>query len=431
MVHDPNSAPVGPAHEHDLFGVALRQFEAAADLVGLDEGMRRLLRAPKNEIAVTFPVVMDDGELRIFHGFRVQHNNWRGPYKGGLRFAPYVDMNEVNALAMWMTWKTTLVNLPFGGAKGGIAFDPRAHSSSEVERIVRRFTHALGNNIGPNHDIPAPDVGSNAQAMVWMMDTYINSHGALDRQDIRRVVTGKTVETGGSVGRDKATGQGVAFVLERYLWRNEIDPVAKTAAIQGFGNVGEHTARALGRMGMLVTTVADHTGAIRNDAGLEIEALWRHVSEHGGVAGFGDAESITVEEFFAAPVDVLIPAAIEDQITEAVAPTVQAKVVVEGANGPTSIEGEEILLDKGIELIPDVLANAGGVVVSYFEWLQNKMGARWRLTQVDDELRLYMWEASDAVYAARQELGCTNRQAAYAVALDRITTVCQQRGIWP
>ncbi len=431
MTEDPNIAPTGAAPEHDLFGVALRQFEAAADLVGLDESMRRLLRAPKNEIELTFPVVMDDGELRIFRGFRVQHNNWLGPFKGGLRFAPYVDMNEVNALAMWMTWKTSLVNLPFGGAKGGIAFDPRAHSRGEVERVVRRFTHALGNNIGPNHDIPAPDVGSNAQAMVWMMDTYINSHGALDRQDIRRVVTGKTIECGGSVGRDKATGQGVAFALQRYYWRVNEDPNGKTAAIQGFGNVGEHSARAFNRMGMKVTHIADHTGAIFDGDGIDIEALWRYTSEVGGVGGFPDAKPTTVEDFFAADVDVLVPAAIEDQITATVAPTIKAPVVVEGANGPTSIEGENILLDRGIELIPDVLANAGGVIVSYFEWLQNKMGARWRLNQVDEELRLYMWEGSDAVHETREALNCTNRQAAYAVALKRISTVCEQRGIWP
>ncbi len=415
-----------------LFETAVEQFDAAAELIGLSDRTRAILRSPKNEIIVSFPVEMDDGELRIFRGYRVQHNDILGPFKGGLRFSPHVELDEVKALAMWMTWKTSLSGVPFGGAKGGIAFNPREHSTAEIERIVRRFTHALGSNIGPEHDIPAPDVGSNAQAMVWMMDTYLNAGGGGgDRQNTRRVVTGKTIETGGSLGRDKATGQGAAFVLAHHFEQVNRDLRDKTAAIQGFGNVGEHSARAMGRMGVTLTHVADHTGAVMNGHGIDPEALWRHTSEAGGVAGFSDAEVIDVEDFFAADVDILVPAAIENQITAARAPHVRASVVLEGANGPTSVEGEKILIDRGIEILPDVLANAGGVVVSYFEWLQNKMSSRWRLPEVDDELRRYLWEAADNIEAEKKRLACTRREAAYAVALNRIGTVFDQRGIWP
>lgn len=415
-----------------LFEQAVEQFDAAANLIGLSDRIRKILRSPKNEIIVNFPVEMDDGDLRIFRGYRVQHSDVLGPYKGGLRFAPSVELDEVKALAMWMTWKTSLSNVPFGGAKGGIAFNPREHSVAEIERIVRRFTHALGSNIGPEHDIPAPDIGSNAQAMVWMMDTYLNSGGGgRDRQNTRRVVTGKTIETGGSLGRDKATGQGAAFVLAHHFEQSNRDLRGTTAAIQGFGNVGEHSARAMGRMGVHLTNVADHTGAIMNGNGIDPEALWRHTSEAGGVAGFADAEVTSVEEFFEADVDILVPAAIENQITADRAPRIRASVVVEGANGPTSVEGERILIDRGVEILPDVLANAGGVIVSYFEWLQNKMSARWRLPQVDDELRRYLWEAADSIEAEKKRLACTRREAAYAVALSRIGTVFEQRGIWP
>ena len=419
------------AEGEQLFETALEQFDAAADLVQLPDRIRTILRSPKNEIIVNFPVELDNGETRVFRGYRVQHNDILGPYKGGLRFAPSVDLGEVKALAMWMTWKTSLAGVPFGGAKGGISFNPREHSQAETERIVRRFTHALGANIGPEHDIPAPDVGSNAQAMVWMMDTYVNAGGNSDRQNTRRVVTGKTIETGGSVGRDKATGQGAAFVLQHHYETINRDLRGQTAAIQGFGNVGEHSARALSRMGVIVTHVSDHTGSIMNERGIDPEALWCHTSQAGGVAGFAKAEAIDVEEFFAADVDILVPAAIENQITEDRAPNVRASVILEGANGPTSVEAERILIDRGIEILPDVLANAGGVIVSYFEWLQNKMSSKWRLNQVDDELRTYLWEAADNIEAEKKRLVCTRRQAAYAVALNRIGCVFDQRGIWP
>lgn len=416
---------------HRLFETAVEQFDDAADLIDLPDWIRQILRSPQNEIIVSFPVEMDSGELRMFRGYRVQHNNVLGAYKGGLRFAPQVDLGEVKALAMWMTWKTALANVPFGGAKGGIAFDPREHSPREVERIVRRFTHALGTNIGPEHDIPAPDMGSNAQSMVWMMDTYLNTRAATERQTVRHVVTGKTIETGGSIGRDKATGQGLAFVLAHHFERSGLDLGGRTAAIQGFGNVGEHTARALAQLGVLVTHVADHTGAIASAEGIDAERLWRHTTATGGVQGFERAEPIDVEDFFAADVDILVPAAIENQITTERAERVRASVVLEGANGPTSVDGEAVLIERGIEVLPDVVANAGGVIVSYFEWLQNKMSSRWRLAQVDDELRRLLWDACDHIEAEKKRLACSRREAAYAVALDRIASVYSQRGIWP
>ncbi len=414
-----------------LFETALQQFDAAADLIELPDRTRAILRSPKNEIIVNFPVELDNGEFRIFRGYRVQHNDILGPYKGGLRFAPQVDLGEVKALAMWMTWKTSLAGVPFGGAKGGIAFNPREHSTGEIERIVRRFTHALGSNIGPEYDIPAPDVGSNSQAMVWMMDTYLNAGQSAERQNTRRVVTGKTIETGGSLGRDKATGQGAAFVLAHHYEQINHDLAGQTVAIQGFGNVGEHTARALVAMGAIVTAVADHTGAIVNPDGIDPELLWQHTSRNGGVAGFEHADEIDVEEFFASDVDILVPAAIENQITAERAPTIRASVILEGANGPTSREAELMLIDRGVEILPDVLANAGGVIVSYFEWLQNKMSSNWRLSQVDDELRRYLWDAADLVEAEKKRLVCSRREAAYVVALHRIGTVFDQRGIWP
>ncbi len=416
----------------NLYDTAMRQFNRAADLIELPDRYRTILGSPKNEIIVNFPVRMDDGEFRLFRGYRIQHNNLLGPYKGGMRFSTHVDLDEVKALATWMTWKTSLMSLPFGGAKGGIRIDPAEHSRDEMQRVVRRFTHALGNNIGPEHDIPAPDLGSTAEAMVWMMDTYANSVDGNERQNVKRVVTGKTVECGGSVGRDKATGQGVAFCLANHLERigRPIDEV--TVAIQGFGNVGEHTARVLTRMGATVVAIADTTGAIIETDGIDPEALWAYAcGPRGGVGGYPFASQIDDDEFFAADVDVLIPAAIENQITAERVPHIKASIVVEAANGPTTPDAEDLLLDAGVEVLPDVLANAGGVAVSYFEWVQNKVSQNWTLTRVDDELRRLMWDACDRTEETRVELGCSRRDAAYAESLTRLSAVYDQRGIFP
>ena len=415
-----------------LFATALDQFNRGAEIIDLPDDLRSILSQPKNEIIVNFPVRMNDGSYRVFRGYRIQHSNLLGPYKGGVRFHPMVDLDEVKALASWMTWKSALCDIPFGGAKGGISFDPTALEADELERVVRRFTHALGTNIGPDHDIPAPDLGSNAQSMVWMMDTYANSTGATERQNVKRIVTGKTLETGGSPGREKATGQGVVFCLQH--WADEVgfDLVGATVSIQGFGNVGSATGRILQVHGARLVAVADHAGAITDEDGIDAFELADWVREHGSVAGFPEAMWIDDEDFWSVPADILVPAALENQVTAANAGRIQARVVVEAANGPTTLEAEKILEQRGIEVLPDILVNAGGVVVSYFEWLQNRSAQRWDLEDVDFKLREILWKACGEVADIRSELKIASRRdAAYAVALRRLQVVYQQRGIFP
>jgi glutamate dehydrogenase (NAD(P)+) len=418
--------------ETSLFATALDQFNRGADVIDLSDDLRSLLSQPKNEIIVNFPVRMNDGSYRVFRGYRIQHSNLLGPYKGGVRFHPMVDLDEVKALASWMTWKSALCDIPFGGAKGGISFDPTALETDELERVVRRFTHALGTNIGPDHDIPAPDLGSNAQSMVWMMDTYANSTGATERQNVKRIVTGKTLETGGSPGREKATGQGVVFCLQH--WADEVgfDLVGATVSIQGFGNVGSATGRILQVHGARLVAVADHAGAITDEDGIDAFELADWVLEHGSVAGFPGAMWIEDEDFWSVPADLLIPAALENQITAANVGRIQARAIVEAANGPTTLEAEKILEQRGIDVLPDILVNAGGVVVSYFEWLQNRSAQRWELEDVDFKLREILWKACDEVVDIRSELDIASRRdAAYAVALRRLQVVYRQRGIFP
>tara|TARA_B100000749_G_scaffold173598_1_gene133930 strand:- start:2213 stop:3481 length:1269 start_codon:yes stop_codon:yes gene_type:complete len=415
-----------------LFATALDQFNRGADLIDLPDDLRSILSQPKNEIIVNFPVRMNDGTYRVFRGYRIQHSNLLGPYKGGVRFHNMVDLDEVKALASWMTWKSALCDIPFGGAKGGISFDPTVLETDELERVVRRFTHALGSNIGPDHDIPAPDLGSNAQSMVWMMDTYANSTGATERQNVKRIVTGKTLETGGSPGREKATGQGVVFCLQH--WADEVgfDLVGATVSIQGFGNVGSATGRILQVHGARLVAVADHGGSITDEDGIDAFELADWVREHGSVAGFPSAMWIDDEDFWSVPTDLLVPAALENQVTAEHAGRIQARVVVEAANGPTTLEAEKILAQRNIDVLPDILVNAGGVVVSYFEWLQNRSALRWDLEDVDFKLRETLWKACDAVVDIRKELEIQSRRdAAYAVALRRLQVVYKQRGIFP
>ncbi len=415
-----------------LFATALDQFNRGADLIDLPDDLRSILSQPKNEIIVNFPVRMNDGTYRVFRGYRIQHSNLLGPYKGGVRFHNMVDLDEVKALASWMTWKSALCDIPFGGAKGGISFDPTVLETDELERVVRRFTHALGSNIGPDHDIPAPDLGSNAQSMVWMMDTYANSTGATERQNVKRIVTGKTLETGGSPGREKATGQGVVFCLQH--WADEVgfDLVGATVSIQGFGNVGSATGRILQVHGARLVAVQDHGGSITDEDGIDAFELADWVREHGSVAGFPSAMWIDDEDFWSVPTDLLVPAALENQVTAEHAGRIQARVVVEAANGPTTLEAEKILAQRNIDVLPDILVNAGGVVVSYFEWLQNRSAQRWDLEDVDFKLREILWKACDAVVDIRKELEIQSRRdAAYAVALRRLQVVYKQRGIFP
>jgi glutamate dehydrogenase (NAD(P)+) len=415
----------------NAYEMATAQLNRAAEVMGLDPEIHTILSQPKNELIVNFPVRMDDGKYQIFKGYRIQHSNIMGPYKGGIRFHHEVHLDEVKALAAWMTWKCAVMEIPFGGAKGGIKFDPRQHSASELERITRRFTHALGNNIGPDHDIPAPDVGTNAQTMVWLMDTYMNFTPSDRKNAVRGVVTGKSLTSGGSQGREKATGQGLVHIVEEWAKENHFSLDGATFCVQGFGNVGSNAARILSRLGASLIAVQDHTGAIRSNEGLHPGRLADWVKQHGGVAGYAGGDVITREDFFGTPCDLFIPAALENQITSETAPLMKCRAVFEGANGPTDLDGDRILAEKGIDVLPDVLANAGGVTVSYFEWLQNRRAEAWTLEEVDHKLHHMMTHAYATVRAIANERKIDNRTAAYVHALTRIQSVYKERGIFP
>lgn len=417
--------------QRSLHQAAVDQFQRAADLIDLRDEYREILSHPKNEIIVNFPVSLDDGSKKVFTGYRIQHNNLLGPYKGGLRFHPSVDLDEVRALAAWMTFKTALVQIPFGGAKGGITIEPSGYSEDEMRRIVRRFTHALGSNIGPDHDIPAPDMGTSSQTMDWVMDTYANISPPGFRHSVKGVVTGKSIEVGGSVGREEATGRGVLYSLRHWCGETGRRLDDLSASVQGFGNVGSHFCELATEAGVRITGVADHTGTIANPDGLDVPKLRLWVAENGGVDGFPGGDAIGTEELFALPVDVFVPAALENQITAERAATLGCSLIIEAANGPTTVGAEAILADRGIEVVPDILANAGGVIVSYFEWLQNKSAKAWSFAQVDEGLRELVWQAHDRVVDQRRELTCTRREAAYIVALRRIADVYDRRGIFP
>ncbi len=355
---------------------------------------------------------MDNGEYKMFKGYRVQHSNILGPYKGGIRYHEQVSLDEVKALASWMTYKCALHDIPFGGGKGGIKFMPRQHSQAELERITRRFTHALGANIGPEYDIPAPDVGTNGQIMVWMMDTYMNVVGFTDKNANRRVVTGKTVNSGGSLGRETATGQGIVHCIAEWARDRRFDLNGATYTVQGFGNVGSNAAKILARTGASLIAVGDWKGYIANADGINPFKLAEYVQKTGSVAGYPGTRSITRAEFFATTADIFIPAALELEIGVDEAKALNVKLIVEGANGPTETDAEPILHDKGIALIPDILANSGGVVVSYYEWLQNKRSERWDLEEVEERLAKRMKRTYLAVseYAATKKMRLARRR---------------------
>jgi glutamate dehydrogenase (NAD(P)+) len=411
--------------------VALDQLDRAAKICGLSPVVRDILSQPKNEIIINFPVRMDSGEYKMFKGYRVQHSNILGPYKGGIRYHEQVTLDEVKALAAWMTYKSALHDIPFGGGKGGIKFIPRQHSPSEMERITRRFTHALGSNIGPEYDIPAPDVGTNGQIMVWMMDTYMNVVGFTDKNANRRVVTGKTLASGGSHGRESATGQGIVHCVAEWARDRRFDLNGATFTVQGFGNVGSNAAKILVRTGASLTAAGDWKGYIFNGDGINPYKLSEYVARSGSVVGYPGTRAITREEFFATPADIFIPAALELEIGIPEAKALTVKLIVEGANGPTETAAEPILYDKGIDLIPDILANSGGVVVSYYEWLQNKRSERWDLEEVEERLAKRMKRTYLAVseYAAMKK--CDWRMAAMGIALERIGRAYAERGIFP
>lgn len=409
----------------------LKKFEEVCELINLDPSVKTILSQPKNEIIVNFPVQMDNGEYKLFKGYRIQHNNILGPYKGGIRYHEDVKLDEVKALAMLMTIKCALVGLPLGGGKGGIKFNPHEYSEEEIKRITRRFTHSLGNNIGPDYDIPAPDMGTNALTMVWMMDTYMNTREQNQRHNVRGVVTGKAVECGGTLGRNSATGTGVFMCIEEWARENDFDLHGATFSIQGFGNVGSWAAIRLAEKGARLTAVNDHTGTLINPDGIDVFALKEYVMAHGGVSGFNGMQSSSRDDFFAQEVDILVPAALENQITEHEAGIIKAKLVAEGANGPTTPEGDAILAEKGIDMIPDVLANSGGVIVSYFEWIQNKTGNYWVEERVHSELKRIITSAYIDVVNYSRNHETDMRSGCFVKALTSLAAVYSQRGIFP
>jgi glutamate dehydrogenase (NAD(P)+) len=406
---------------------AQQQFDTAADHLGLEPGVRSILRLPQRELTVRFPVSRDDGRVEVFTGYRVQHNVARGPAKGGLRFHPGTDLDDVRALAMWMTWKCALVNVPFGGAKGGVTVDPRQMSARELEALTRRFASELEGTIGPDSDIPAPDVGTNAQTMAWIMDTVSMHRG----YSVPGVVTGKPLAIGGSHGRADATGQGVLYTIEDAARRQGRELRGARVAIQGYGNVGEAAARLLHGAGARVVAITDINGGARNDAGLDVPFLSRYLQEHGKIAGAPGTHAIDNSELFALDVDVVVLAALESQITAANAGAVRARILAEAANGPVTPDADPILRANGVVVIPDILCNAGGVIVSYFEWAQNRAALAWSMEEVNDRLRRQILAAADDVWSRSEAERIDPRLAAHAIAVERVAEATRLRGLYP
>src|SRR5579883_3528048 len=409
------------------YQMAVEQFELAADRLNLSEDMREILRQPKRELAVNFPVRLDNGRIKTFTGYRVQHNVNRGPAKGGIRYSPDVTLDEVKALAMWMTWKCAVVGIPYGGAKGGVICDPKHMTPSELERMTRRYATEISIIIGPHSDIPAPDVNTNSQVMAWIMDTY-SMHGGYS---IPAVVTGKPLSIGGSEGRNDATATGVLFVTRRAAERVGMSLKGARVSIQGYGNAGAIAARLFHREGCKIVAVSDTRGGIYNSAGLDPAAVLRHKQERGSVTEFPQAEKIGIQDVLEVPCDILIPAATEGVITAANAERVQARIVSEAANGPTTPAADKILFGKGVEVVPDILANAGGVTVSYFEWVQDLQSFFWGVEEITQKLEVIMNRAFDAVAEKADQHACDLRLAANMLAIARVAEATQVRGIYP
>jgi glutamate dehydrogenase (NAD(P)+) len=409
-----------------IFGAMLEEFDVAARILKLDPGIWRILTHPKRQIVVSCPVQMDSGDIEVFTGYRVQYNVTLGPAKGGIRYHPDVSLDEVTALAAWMTWKCAIAQLPFGGGKGGIICDPTRMSRRELEALTRRYVAELVDAIGPEKDVPAPDVNTNDQVMAWFMDTYSMHVGHTSTA----VVTGKPVVMGGSLGRREATGRGVMIVTREAAQHLGLQVAGARIAIQGFGNVGSVSAEQLASIGARIVAVTDWKGGVLNDRGLDVAALLAYSREHGTVAGFPGGDPLDGDAVFGLDVDVLVPAALENQITEANAATVRAKIVTEGANGPTTPEAHRIMHAKGIFVIPDILANSGGVTTSYFEWVQNRHGYYWEEAEVNTKLEQKMRSAFDTVLKTSLKYGVDMRTAAYIVAIERVGTVTKLRGMY-
>ncbi|MFC5410886.1 Glu/Leu/Phe/Val dehydrogenase [Larkinella bovis] len=403
----------------------MSRFDAAAQMLGITEEMYYILKVPARQVTVGLPITMDNGTIKVFEGHRVIHSTILGPSKGGIRLDPDVTLDEVRALAAWMTWKCAVVDIPYGGAKGGIACNPRDMSAGEIERLIRAYTVAMLDVFGPDRDIPAPDMGTGQREMAWLMDEYSKSRG----MTINAVVTGKPLVLGGSLGRTEATGRGVTVAALSAMDKLRMNPYRSTAAIQGFGNVGSFAAELLHERGVTVTAVSDVTGGYYNNNGLDISAALAYRNANNGTLdGFKGAERISNEELLALPVDVLVPAAKEDVITAENADTIQAKMIVEGANGPTSASADDIINEKGIMVVPDILANAGGVTVSYFEWVQNRIGYKWTLDRINRRADRNMKDAFDRVFETSQKYKVSMRLAAYIVAIDKVASTYKFRG---
>jgi len=409
-----------------VFGAMLQEFDGAARLLNLEPGIWKILTHPKRQITVSCPVQMDNGEIEVFTGYRVQYNVSLGPAKGGIRYHPGVTLDEVTALAAWMTWKCAVAHIPFGGGKGGIICDPTRMSRRELEALTRRYVAEIIDAIGPEKDVPAPDVNTNEQTMAWVMDTYSMHVGHTETA----VVTGKPVELGGSLGRREATGRGVMIVTRESAKHVGIEIKGATVAVQGFGNVGSISAQLLAELGARIVAVTDWKGGVYNANGLDISKLAQYVWQHKTVAGFPGASPLANADLFGLEVDVLIPAALENQITIENAPGIRAKILVEGANGPTTPDAHRHLHERGVFVVPDILANGGGVTTSYFEWVQDRHGYFWTEKEVNDRLEAKMCEAYNAVLQTALRYKVDMRTAAYVVAINRVATVTRMRGMY-
>ena len=402
------------------------RFNLAAQKLNLDEGLWKVLSYPAREIIVHIPVAMDNGQLEVFTGFRVQHSIARGPAKGGIRYSPDVTLDEVRALASWMTWKCAVVNIPFGGAKGGVICDPHKMSMAELERMTRRYTAELFEFIGPEKDVPAPDVNTNEQTMAWIMDTY-SMHM---RQTVTAVVTGKPINIGGSRGRREATGRGIMVVCDEAIKKLGVSRESSRVIIQGFGNVGSNAARLMAEEGYKVIGIAEVDGGLYRKDGIDVEALWEYRQRNGTIHGFPEADAVDPAQLLITECEILIPAATENQITSRNADRVKCKILAEGANGPTTAAADEILAEKRVFVIPDILCNAGGVTTSYFEWVQDRQGYFWKESVVNEQLEHIMKNAFEDVVRYAETHGVNNRIAAYMLAIDRVAYTIRQRGIY-
>jgi len=409
-----------------IFAAMLEEFDEAARILNLEPGIWKILTHPKRQIPVSCPVQMDKGEIEVFTGYRVQYNITLGPAKGGLRYHPGVSLDEVTALAAWMTWKCAVAHVPFGGGKGGVICNPTKMSRRELEALTRRYVAEIIDAIGPEKDVPAPDVNTNEQVMAWIMDTYSMHVG----HTTTSVVTGKPLELGGSLGRHEATGRGITIVARESARHAGFDINGATVAVQGFGNVGSISAQLLAENGARIVAVTDWNGGVYNAGGLDVQKLAAHVAQQKTVAGFSGADALTNAQLFALDVDVLIPAALENQITIDNAPTIRAKVVIEGANGPTTPDANRHLHERGVLVVPDILANSAGVTASYFEWVQDRYGYFWTEKEVNERLEAKMCEAFNAVAQTSLKYSVDMRTAAYVVAINRVATVTRIRGMY-